>query len=124
MAATSHTNLKPSIEDAAILRRAKQLCHAAGMAWDYQTLVAKRGIGVKGALDDEARFPSRCCGWAFHRNRWGHCAPNRYGYYRPYRYWQPYGPGYYGDRHEPWNRPSPGDHVADRLNRQVLHGRY
>lgn len=55
MAATSHTTLKPSVDDAAILRRAQQLCHAAGMAWDYQTLVAKRGVGIKGALDDEAR---------------------------------------------------------------------
>jgi hypothetical protein len=64
------------------------------------------------------------CGWAFHRNRWGQCVPNRRGYHRPYRYWQPYWPGYYGDGHEPWNRPSPSDHVANRLNRQVLRGRY
>jgi hypothetical protein len=46
--------------------------------------------------------------------------PNRRAYYRPY----PYGPGYYGDGHEPWNRPSPGDHVANRLNRQELRGAY
>jgi hypothetical protein len=64
------------------------------------------------------------CGWAFHRNRWGHCVPNRYGYYRPYRYWSPYWPGYYGDGHGPWNRASPGDHVANRLNRQMLRGPY
>ena len=43
--------------------------------------------------------------------------PNRYRYYRPYSYWRPY----YGDGHEPWNRPSPGDYgAADQLNRQQL----
>ncbi|HEX3537408.1 MAG TPA: hypothetical protein VHU15_11640 [Stellaceae bacterium] len=60
------------------------------------------------------------CGWGLHRTRWGSCVPNRRAYYRPY----PYGPGYYGDGHEPWNRPSPGDHVANRLNRQELRGAY
>ena len=64
------------------------------------------------------------CGWRFHRNRWGHCVPNRYGYYRPYRYGYPYAPRYFADGHEPWNRPSPGDHVANRLNRQQLRGGY
>ena len=64
------------------------------------------------------------CGRALHRNRWGHCVPNRYGYSRPYRYGAPYGPGYYGDGHEPWNRPSPRDRIANRLNRQELHGIY
>src|SRR5204863_355504 len=24
------------------------------------------------------------CGRGWHPNRWGHCVPNRYGYYRPY----------------------------------------
>jgi hypothetical protein len=65
------------------------------------------------------------CGPAMHRTRRGHCAPNRYGYYRPYRYGAPYWPGYYGaDGHEPWNRPSPRDRVANRLNRQELRGIY
>ena len=65
------------------------------------------------------------CGRGLHRNRGGHCVPNRYGYYRPYRYAAPYGPGYYGgDGHEPWNRPSPRDRIANRLNRQELHGIY
>src|SRR4051794_5994240 len=62
------------------------------------------------------------CGRAFHRSRWGHCVPNRYRYARPYRYWTPW-PGYV-DGHQPWNRPSPRDHVANRLNRQVLRGNY
>jgi hypothetical protein len=49
--------------------------------------------------------------------------PRSYGYYRPYRYWAPYWPGYaYADGHEPWNRPTPRDHVANRLNRQELRG--
>ena len=62
------------------------------------------------------------CGWGFHPNRLHRCVPNRYGYYRPRPYWraQPYWPGYYGDGYEPWNRPSPTDHVANQLNRQVL----
>jgi hypothetical protein len=48
--------LMPAIDDAAILRRAKELCEAAGMAWDYRDLLAKRGRGsLKGVLDDEAR---------------------------------------------------------------------
>ncbi len=41
------------------------------------------------------------CGWGLHPNRWGHCVPNRYGYYRPRAYWRGYygggyGRGYYG----------------------------
>ena len=72
------------------------------------------------------------CGWAFHRTRSGYCAPNRRAYYprpyaRPYGYYAPryYGPRYYGgDGHEPWNRPSPGDHVANQLNRAQLRGGY
>jgi hypothetical protein len=65
------------------------------------------------------------CGRALHRNRRGHCVPYRYGFYRPYRSWAPYWPGYYGaDGHEPWNRPSPRDRIANRLNRQQLHGIY
>ena len=71
------------------------------------------------------------CGRALHRNRWGHCVPNRYGYYRPYRYgyyrpnyWAPYRPGSRGDGYASWNRPTPGDRVANRLNRQQLRGMY
>jgi len=42
------------------------------------------------------------CGRGSHRNGWGRCVPNRYGYYsRPY-----YRP-YCGYRYQPWNRPSP-----------------
>jgi hypothetical protein len=59
------------------------------------------------------------CGRGLHPNRWGRCVPNRYGYYRPGPYWPRY---YGGDGHEPWNRPSPGDHVANQLNRQQLYG--
>ena len=60
------------------------------------------------------------CGWGFHVNRYRRCVPNGYRYsYRARSYW----PGYYGggwDGHEPWNRPSPTDHVARQLNRQEL----
>jgi hypothetical protein len=56
------------------------------------------------------------CGWHFHLNRWGHCVPNRYGYYRPRPYW----PGYYDGGYQPWNRATPSDHVAHQLNRQEL----
>jgi len=52
------------------------------------------------------------CGPGGHPNRWGHCAPNRYGHYDgPRRY------GWYGSRH--WS--SPGDHVANHLNRRELY---
>ena len=55
------------------------------------------------------------CGRGWHPNRWGRCVPNRYGYYRAYPY------PYYGDRYQPWNRPSPGDYgAANQLNRQQL----
>ena len=55
------------------------------------------------------------CGWGLHPNRWGHCVPNRYGYYRPRPVWRGYyGGGYYGPRG--WGSPS--DHVADQLNAQ------
>jgi hypothetical protein len=48
--------LMPTIDDAAILSRAKQLCEAAGMAWDYRDRVASRGHASRnGVLDDEAR---------------------------------------------------------------------
>jgi hypothetical protein len=58
------------------------------------------------------------CGRGWHPNRWGRCVPNHYSYYRPYL--RPYAP-YYGDGHEPWNRPTPGDYgAADYLNRQQL----
>ena len=58
------------------------------------------------------------CARGFHRNSWGRCVPNRYGYYsRPY-----YRP-YYGYRYQPWNRPSPWDYgAANQLNRQQLRG--
>ncbi len=61
------------------------------------------------------------CGWGFHRFR-GYCVRNRhyrpYAYYRPY-YYPPY-PYYYGGGYEPWNRPSPGDYIANQLNAQEL----
>src|SRR5436853_5218936 len=55
------------------------------------------------------------CGWGFHPNRWGRCAPNRYGYQAPRPYWRGYyGGGYYRGWH------SPSDRVANQLNRQEL----
>ena len=61
------------------------------------------------------------CGPGMHPTRWGHCVPNRrYGYYRAY----PRGGFYGGDGYEPWNQPSPTDHVANQLNRRELHGGY
>src|SRR5260370_26391419 len=36
------------------------------------------------------------CGWGFHPNRWGRCAPNHhYGYYRPH-YLRPYWRRHFG----------------------------
>jgi len=60
------------------------------------------------------------CGWGFHPNRWGRCMPNRYGYHRAYPDWR----GYSGGGYEPWNRPSPTDHIANELNRRQLYGGY
>ncbi len=59
------------------------------------------------------------CGWGFHPNRWGYCAPNRYSYYRSRPYW---GGGYYGGYGGGYYRPwgSPSDHVASELNRREL----
>ncbi len=68
------------------------------------------------------------CGWGFHWYH-GHCVRN-HRYYRPYAYYHPYyypyyGPyPYYGGGYEPWNRPSPSDHVANQLNAQELHQGY
>src|SRR5262249_52948905 len=56
------------------------------------------------------------CGWRFHPNRWGHCVPNYR--YRPYAFWRPRWPGYYGGGYGPWGWSS--DHVANQLNRQEL----
>ena len=45
-----------SIDDAAILRRARGLCEADRLAWDYSAFVASRGRGsLKGVIDEEAR---------------------------------------------------------------------
>ena len=61
------------------------------------------------------------CGWGFHRHH-GYCVPHHrryrpYAYYpRRYGYYPPY--PYYGYGYEPWNRPSPTDHVANQLNAQ------
>jgi hypothetical protein len=60
------------------------------------------------------------CGGGFHPNRWGRCVPNRDGYYRAY----PRRGFSGGDGYEPWNRPSPTDHVANQLNRRELQGGY
>src|SRR6266404_456647 len=60
------------------------------------------------------------CGWGAHPNRWGRCVPNRYGYHRAYPGWR----GYSGGGYEPWNRPSPSDHIANELNRRQLYGGY
>ena len=44
-----------------------------------------------------------------------------YYYGQPYYGASPYRRSYaVGDGHEPWNRPSPSDHVARQLNRQEL----
>lgn len=61
------------------------------------------------------------CGGGFHPNRWGRCVPNRDGYDRAYRRGGFYGGG---DGMEPWNRPSPTDHIANELNRRELRGGY
>ena len=65
------------------------------------------------------------CGWGFHRSYRGYCVRNYryrpYAYrrqYRPYGYYRP--APYYGGGYEPYNRPSPGDHIADQLNAQQL----
>jgi hypothetical protein len=65
------------------------------------------------------------CGPGLHRNYRGYCVRNHrphayhrhyyrfrpyYGYYRTYPY--------YGGGYEPWNRPSPSDHIANQLNAQ------
>lgn len=60
------------------------------------------------------------CGLGLHRHH-GYCVRNHY--YRPYayrqRYYRYYAPyPYYGGGYERWNRPSPGDHVANWLNSQ------
>jgi len=58
------------------------------------------------------------CGPGLHPTRWGRCVPNRYSYYRAY----PRRGFYGGDGYQPWNRPSPTDHVARELNRRQLYG--
>jgi hypothetical protein len=64
------------------------------------------------------------CGLGFHRNYRGYCMRNYrpYAYHRHYYRSRPYGfyraYPYYGGGYEPWNRPSPSDHVANWLNAQ------
>ena len=41
---------------------------------------------------------------------------NHRHYYGPYGYYRAY--PYYGGGYERWNRPSPSDHIANRLNAQ------
>jgi hypothetical protein len=60
------------------------------------------------------------CGAGFHRGYRGRCVRNRHYVYRRY-----YGPPYaYGYAYQPWNRPSPGDYVANQLNAQELRRGY
>jgi len=66
------------------------------------------------------------CGGGMHRNYRGHCiwnhGPHAYhGHYwhHPYSYHGGY--SYYGGGYEPWNRPSPSDHIANQLNAQQAH---
>ena len=57
------------------------------------------------------------CGWGLHRYH-GYCVRN---HHRPYGYTGYYRPSpYYGGGYQPWNRPSPGDYVANQLNAQQL----
>jgi hypothetical protein len=65
------------------------------------------------------------CGRGFHRNRRGYCVRSYrpHAYHRHYNRSQPHygyyrGYPYYGGGYERWNRPSPSDHMANRLNAQ------
>ena len=65
------------------------------------------------------------CGPGAHRNYRGYCVQHRrpYAYHRHYYRSRPYyghyrAHPYYGGGYEPWNRPSPSDHIANRLNAQ------
>ena len=40
------------------------------------------------------------CGWAFHRNPWGYCVPNGYGY--GYAGWYYHGPHYHWGYYHPY----------------------
>src|SRR5689334_6103592 len=60
------------------------------------------------------------CGPEHHRTHHGYCVWNHhshayhgsYHHYRPYYgYYRTY--PYYGGGYEPWNRPSPSDHIAN-----------
>jgi hypothetical protein len=56
------------------------------------------------------------CGHSFHRNYHGYCVRNHRQYHGTYGYYRTY--PYYGGGYERWNRPSPSDHIANRLNAQ------
>jgi hypothetical protein len=65
------------------------------------------------------------CGAGLHRSYRGYCvrAHHPYANYRHYYRFRPYYGHYrtypyYGGGYEPWNRPSPSDHVANWLNAQ------
>jgi hypothetical protein len=64
------------------------------------------------------------CGPGFHRTHRGYCVRNHrpHAYHRHYYRSRPYGHyhgyPYYGGGNERWNRPSPSDHIANRLNAQ------
>ena len=42
------------------------------------------------------------CGPAYHRDGWGYCVPNYYGYPGWYGYYRPYYGGYYHHGHHHW----------------------
>jgi hypothetical protein len=58
------------------------------------------------------------CGPGLHPNRWGRCAPNRYGYYGARPAWRGYYGGGYGGGYGYRGWGSPSDHVANQLNAQ------
>ena len=60
------------------------------------------------------------CGPGLHPNRWGRCAPNRYGYNRARPAWRGYYGGGYGGGYAYRGWGSPSDHVANQLNAREL----
>ena len=69
--------------------------------------VPAAAIAAPGAPSLPAQAPANLvqvsggCGWAYHRDAWGYCEPNGYGYgYTGYGYYRPY---YHWGYHPYWH---------------------
>jgi hypothetical protein len=87
-------------------------CNPFPLSWPF--CIAGAAVGTAAAIAT-APFAAVAGGPYYYYGQPYYAASTSYP--RRHRRWYA---GYYGSGYEPWNRPSPSDHVARELNRQEL----